>query len=163
MLDFNRLISLADFSPRCVQVLNRVGITYIRHLYNIGVHSFRGVLGITDRDLAQLSHVLMRADRRRLVLQEGDRLEARNENRLCKAVRKIGGICRKFTSPGYRSAPDRLVMLERGRPIFVELKRAGAVVSPLQFEEHCKYRALGFRVEVLDTYPLIDQFMEDIT
>ena len=59
------------------------------------------------------------------------------EAALCKRVKKLGGLCEKFSSPGRRSVPDRIVTLPADyRPlrmigdyhpsiIFIELKAPG--------------------------------------
>ena len=36
------------------------------------------------------------------------------EQKLIKAVRKAGGFCIKFTSPGFDGVPDRLVLFQKG-------------------------------------------------
>ena len=47
------------------------------------------------------------------------------EQKLVKAVKLAGGLCIKFTSPGFDGAPDRLVLLPFGRIAFIELKVPG--------------------------------------
>ena len=54
------------------------------------------------------------------------------ETRLVKAVKKSGGICPKFVSPGTDGMPDRLVLMPAGRPGFVEVKAPGKKPGPLQ-------------------------------
>ena len=44
------------------------------------------------------------------------------EQKLVTAVKKHGGICPKFTSPGFDGMPDRLLLLPHGRFAFVEVK-----------------------------------------
>jgi hypothetical protein len=66
-------------------------------------------------------------------------------------VRRLGGVAYKFTSPGHRSVPDRLLLFPGGRVLFMELKRKGKKATPKQLLEHEKLRRLGFRVEVCDT------------
>jgi hypothetical protein len=78
-------------------------------------------------------------------------LEGDVERALVKRVEKeLGGICEKFTSPGRRSVPDRIVSLPGGRIIFVELKAPGKTPSRLQLRDHERRRAMGFDVRVID-------------
>lgn len=44
------------------------------------------------------------------------------ERHLVNEVKKAGGIAYKFTSPGRRGVPDRIVLLPNGKIIFVECK-----------------------------------------
>lgn len=85
-------------------------------------------------------------------------LERDLERMFCKHVKSIGGLCEKFTSPGRRSVPDRLVTLPDNRIIFVELKRPGAKPTPAQIRDHDKRRALGCDVRVIDSVEAIDAF-----
>ena len=85
-------------------------------------------------------------------------LERDIEKKFVKHVEKLGGIAEKFTSPGRRSVPDRLVTLPEGRIIFVELKRPGQYPTELQFRDHNKRRALGCDVRVINSIEAIDAF-----
>jgi len=97
-------------------------------------------------------------------------LERDVEKHLVKRVKAAGGIAYKFTSPGRRSVPDRLVLMppdllsERPvqRAIFVELKAPGKAATPAQLREHERLRDLGFRVEVIDTKEGVDAFMRTL-
>lgn len=72
------------------------------------------------------------------------------ERKLVKEVRKIGGICPKFVSPGMDGMPDRIVCLPGGKMAFVETKAPGGKPRKLQAARHKKLRNLGFRVYVVD-------------
>lgn len=50
-------------------------------------------------------------------------LEKEIESRLVKLVKRRGGLCLKWVCPGWAGVPDRIVLLPRGRVVFVELKR----------------------------------------
>ena len=67
-----------------------------------------------------------------------------------KRVKELGGLCEKFTSPGRRAVPDRIVMLPGGRIVFVECKAPGKKPTELQSRDHERRRALGFEVVVID-------------
>ena len=47
------------------------------------------------------------------------------EQKLMAAVKDMGGIAFKFTTPGINGVPDRLVLLPHGKLVFVELKAPG--------------------------------------
>ena len=72
------------------------------------------------------------------------------EQKLVKAVKNIGGIAPKFTSPGFDGMPDRIVLLPLGSIGFVEVKAPGEKPRPLQLARHELLRRLGFKVYILD-------------
>ena len=73
------------------------------------------------------------------------------ENALVRRVKKLGGTAEKFTSPGRRSVPDRLVTLPSGSIIFVELKAPGKKPTEQQARDHERRRKLGCDVRVIDS------------
>ena len=77
-------------------------------------------------------------------------LERTIEQRLVEAVRKAGGLCPKFVSPGWDGVPDRIVLLPCGKLGFVELKAPGQKLRPLQRRRREQLERLGFRVFVVD-------------
>ena len=77
-------------------------------------------------------------------------LEREVENALVRRVKKLGGTCEKFASPGRRSVPDRLVTLPGGKLVFVELKAPGKKPTGKQLRDHQRRRALGCDVRVID-------------
>lgn len=85
-------------------------------------------------------------------------LERDIEKLLVARVKALGGSAEKFTSPGRRSVPDRLVILPPGRVIFVELKAPGKRATPAQLRDHERRRALGCDVRVIDNKDAIDAF-----
>lgn len=78
-------------------------------------------------------------------------LERDIERALVRRVTALGGMCEKFTSPGRRSVPDRLITMPGGQIIFVELKAPGKKPTELQKRDHARRRALGCDVRVIDT------------
>lgn len=80
--------------------------------------------------------------------------ESTVENNLVKKVKAAGGTAYKFTSPGRKAVPDRLVLLPGGRVVFVECKAPGEQPRTDQVREHNRLRALGFKVVVLDSKDL---------
>ena len=84
------------------------------------------------------------------------------EKRLVAEVKKNGGICPKFVSPGFDGMPDRLLLLPHGRFAFVEVKAPYQNPSPLQLSRHRLLRRLGFRVYVLDALEDIDKIIKEV-
>lgn len=88
--------------------------------------------------------------------------EKQTEQKLVKEVKHMGGICPKFTSPGFDGMPDRIVLLPGGRMAFVEVKALGCKPRPLQMARHGMLRRLGFRVYVLDDETQIGGILDEI-
>lgn len=84
------------------------------------------------------------------------------EQKLVTVVKKQGGICPKFVSPGFDGMPDRLVLLPFGRFAFVEVKAPGEKPRPLQLARHGMLQRLGFRVYVLDDVNQIGGMLDEI-
>lgn len=89
-------------------------------------------------------------------------LEKDIERALCKRVKAIGGMAEKFTSPNRRSVPDRLVTLDGGRIIFVELKAPGKKPTEAQARDHQRRRDLGCVVWVIDSIEMIERFIMEV-
>ena len=77
-------------------------------------------------------------------------LERFIEQKLVARVRREGGLCPKFVSPGSDGWPDRLILMPGGKIAFVELKSTGEKPRPLQLQRHAQLRDLGFSVFVVD-------------
>lgn len=88
--------------------------------------------------------------------------EKRIEQKLIATIKKMGGICPKFVSPGLDGMPDRLVLLPGGRLAFVEVKAPGKKPRPLQKVRHEMLRRLGFAVYVLDDIKKIGAMLDEI-
>ena len=84
------------------------------------------------------------------------------EARLRLKLMQRGHLCLKLYSPGFTGLPDRLCLLTGGRIAFVELKAPGQKPKPHQVRRHAMLRALGFQVEVIDTFAGVDQFVAAI-
>ncbi len=82
--------------------------------------------------------------------------ESAIERHLVSIVRKLGGECLKFTSPGRRHVNDRLVLLPGGRVWFIELKQPGAKPRPGQVRFHGRLFELRCNWVVFDTKEQID-------
>ena len=89
-------------------------------------------------------------------------LEKQIEQKLIKAVKALGGLCPKFTSPGFDGVPDRLVLLPKGRMAFVELKAPGQKLRPLQVRRKRQLEQLGFLVYTVDNVLQIQEVLDEI-
>lgn len=88
--------------------------------------------------------------------------EGRLERRFRQEVKKRGGRALKFTSPGMRGVPDRIVLLPGAKTIFVELKAPGEKREPIQLKRAQELWALGYRVYCLDSNAAIDRFVAEV-
>ena len=89
-------------------------------------------------------------------------LERTVEQRLVEAVRKAGGLCPKFVSPGWDGVPDRIVLFPGGKVGFVELKAPGQKLRPLQVQRKRQLEGLGFLVYCVDGVEQIGGVLHEI-
>ena len=90
------------------------------------------------------------------------RLEKDVERKLVRGIRNKGGMCRKFVSPGWAGAPDRIVLLPGGRMYFIEMKRPGEEPEPLQQHRIEELRALGFNARAINNEEDVNNFLKEI-
>lgn len=88
--------------------------------------------------------------------------EVQIENYLVREIKKLGGLCWKFTSPGQRGVPDRIILLPKGKVIFVELKTETGRLSVLQQRTITVLKNLGQRTYVLKSKEEVKQFIEEL-
>lgn len=86
-------------------------------------------------------------------------LESKIEKKLVSLVRRLGGECLKFVSPGNAGVPDRIVMMPHGKIHFVELKALGEKPRALQMAVHDRFKRLGFPVTVIDSVEGVEAFV----
>ena len=84
------------------------------------------------------------------------------EHKLMETVKRAGGMCPKFVSPGTNGMPDRIALLPGGRMGFIEVKAPKKKPRPLQVRQHQRLKALGFPVFVLDDPEKIDEILAEI-
>ena len=77
-------------------------------------------------------------------------LEKKIETTLLMMIKKRGGLCLKFTSPGHDGVPDRLCILD-GRVAFVELKAPDGKPRALQKARAGQLRSVGARVYCINS------------
>lgn len=76
-----------------------------------------------------------------------------------KLVENYGGRMPKWVSPGNSGVQDRIVLLPGGYVAFVEFKRPGGKIEPLQVEWLTWMRKHGFRAYIVDSGA---QFWSDV-
>ena len=89
--------------------------------------------------------------------------EKQIEQTLIRAVRRRGGICPKWVSPGLDGVPDRIILLPGGRIAFAELKAPGEQPRPLQSARITQLRNLGFLVYLIDGTNMIGGILDEIS
>ena len=84
------------------------------------------------------------------------------ESKVVKAVKSMGGLAPKFTSPGLDGVPDRLVLLPGGKMAFIELKAPDKNLRPLQVRRKRQLESLGFLVYCMDRPEQIGVILSEI-
>lgn len=87
--------------------------------------------------------------------------EAAIEKHLVESIEKIGGLAWKFTSPGIKGVPDRIIMLQE-YIFFVEVKAPGEDMRKLQKWRKMQLEREGFAVLLIDTKSKVDELIENI-
>ncbi len=78
-----------------------------------------------------------------------------------KAVEAVGGVAFKFVSPSHRGVSDRIVCLP-GQTWFVELKRPGGRLMPLQRTFAEEMKRLGQLYACLSSKEEVDQWIQNL-
>lgn len=87
--------------------------------------------------------------------------EKSTEKRLVTEVERVGGWCLKLPAIHNAGLPDRLCLFPGGEVVFVELKAFGKKPRKIQALMHQKLKAMGFRVEVIDTPEQIKKIIKE--
>lgn len=87
--------------------------------------------------------------------------ESAIESRLVREVRKRGGLCYKFTSPGNPGVPDRIVITPDGRTYYLELKTPVGRLAKIQKWQLEEMRKRGADVRVLYGLDQVLAFVEE--
>jgi hypothetical protein len=89
-------------------------------------------------------------------------LEKEIEKLLVKEVKKLGGFCWKFVSPGIVGVPDRLALLAKNKVAFIEVKKEGETLRPIQRKRKKQLENLGFKVYVLDSKEQVKEIIDEL-
>ena len=84
------------------------------------------------------------------------------ELKLRDEVKKRGGLCFKWTSPGQSGVPDRIVFAPDGTIHFVEVKSSGKKQSTGQVLFSRRIEKLGHTTHVIDDAEKLKAFLEFI-
>lgn len=87
--------------------------------------------------------------------------ERKVENYLDAEVKRIGGLTRKWVSPGRDGVPDRIVVFG-GYVYFVEVKTDDGKLSKNQNREHRRLRDAGTGVHTVFGNGGVDMFIDGI-
>ena len=90
-------------------------------------------------------------------------LEREVEQALVRAVKKRGGMCPKFVSPGLDGVPDRMILLPGGRLAFAEVKAPGRRMRPLQVLRAQQLESMGVKVYLIDGKEQIGGVLDEIS
>jgi hypothetical protein len=86
------------------------------------------------------------------------------ERYFVQQVEAAGGMAEKFTSPGRRGVPDRIVTWPAygfARIHFVELKTIGGALEVAQERDHERRRRMNCFVRVLWTKKQVDEYVNE--
>ncbi|KGN98420.1 hypothetical protein HQ36_02055 [Porphyromonas gingivicanis] len=82
------------------------------------------------------------------------------EQYLVDSVKKLGGVCLKYSNPGMVGYPDRVCLLPGGDTLWVELKSKGETLRKLQTVRIHKMVSIGHKVHVCDSKEMIDEILK---
>ena len=88
--------------------------------------------------------------------------ENKVERYLDQRVKDLGGLTRKWVSPGKDGVPDRIAILD-GAVWFVEVKTVDGKLSVAQSREHHRLITVGAKVCTVYGESGVDSFIEELT
>ncbi len=84
------------------------------------------------------------------------------ERHLVEGVKKLGGMCVKFTSPGTPGVPDRIIITATGKIIFTELKTETGRLSKIQRYTVEQMQKRGADVRVVKGMDSVKALLDEI-
>lgn len=84
------------------------------------------------------------------------------ERRLVEGVKRAGGLCLKFISPGKAGVPDRVIIAPDGRVVFAEVKTEAGKLSKIQEHMIDELRKCNANVRVLYGLKDVMKFLEEL-
>ncbi len=94
------------------------------------------------------------------IVRHADVSEKAIEAYLVRRVKDLGGVCLKYSNPGVVGYPDRVVLLQAGVTVWVELKSKGRHPEKIQQLRIDQLRAMGHNVAVVDCKQDIDLLLQ---
>ena len=89
-------------------------------------------------------------------------LEKDIEKRMVEEVKRRGGLCYKFVSPGNPGVPDRIVVVPSGKVYFAELKTETGRLAKIQMRQRDEMRRRGADVRVVKGWDEVKAFIEEV-
>lgn len=89
--------------------------------------------------------------------------ESKLDRKLREYAEDCGVLYLKFTSPGRRGVPDRLLLAPRGRMGLMELKAQGKRPGPVQARAIHQLHSLGYKVRVVDSFDQGKAFIDELS
>ena len=87
--------------------------------------------------------------------------ENKVEKYLDSQVKELGGLTRKWVSPGRDGVPDRICIID-GHVYFVEVKTVDNKCSPVQIREQLRLSLAGAVVHTVHGEQGVDALIDDI-
>ena len=94
------------------------------------------------------------------IVKHADVSEKMIERYLCDSVKKLGGICLKYSNPGMVGYPDRICLLSGGAVFWVELKSKDGRLNEVQKIRIRQLRSMGHTVNVCRSKEDVDEVLE---
>lgn len=89
-------------------------------------------------------------------------IESQIERRLVEGVKRLGGMCVKFVSPGTLGVPDRLIITATGKIIFAELKTESGRLAKIQRYTIGEMQKRGADVRVVKGIDAVKELLAEI-
>lgn len=89
-------------------------------------------------------------------------LEKTIERHLVDGVKRLGGLCVKFVSPGTPGVPDRIIITATGKIIFVELKTETGRLAKIQRYTIEQMMKRGVDVRVIKGLDSVKELLAEI-
>lgn len=84
------------------------------------------------------------------------------ERYLCEVVKKLGGVCLKYSNANMVGYPDRVALMPGGRCLWFELKSKGRKVSKVQAIRIAQLESIGHTIYVCDSKESINSVFDNL-
>lgn len=123
--------------------------TYTRIGYNVRNSVYNATLFTMEKKIENL-------------VRHADVSEKAIERYLCEVVKKLGGVCLKYSNANMVGYPDRVVLLPGGVTIWIELKSKGRRPEKIQQIRIAQLERIGHTVYVADSKESINGIFQDL-